>query len=213
MLCRQAGWNSCGPGMLDRLGLCSPIGRRMLHPQLAHAHTQMPHHSCRCARCSMRGCACQWSCLNWRSCGGRSSGGLLLFYAAVVLLLQRFFVGASALIRAKQWASKGVPTRQSNAAVAWQQAVKVFCTGVWWRWTSSCTGGGPLAAHLVVQALSRSHVLGVAFLMHSSCRREWEDATKRALGARQNTLVYLTELLTTAAEVGAEETGLAANLR
>lgn len=44
-------------------------------------------------------------------------------------------------------------------------------------------------------------------------RREWEDATKRAVGARQNTLVFLTELLTTAAEVGAEDTALAANLR
>jgi len=47
----------------------------------------------------------------------------------------------------------------------------------------------------------------------SSRRREWEDATKRAVGARQNTLAYLTELLTTAAEVGAEETALANNLR
>lgn len=70
------------------------------------------------------------------------------------------------------------------------------------RRTSSCASG--CAGRLT---------WGVASLLHSSCRREWEDATKRALGARQNTLVYLTELLTTAAEVGAEETGLAANLR
>lgn len=44
-------------------------------------------------------------------------------------------------------------------------------------------------------------------------RREWEDATRRALGSRQNVLASLIDLLSTASNVGLDETALAQALR
>lgn len=44
-------------------------------------------------------------------------------------------------------------------------------------------------------------------------RREWDDAARRALSSRANTLTALNELAATAVELGAEDTQLALALR
>lgn len=85
-----------------------------------------------------------------------------------------------------------------------------------WRWLASTRHPRRRCLHACIQQVQQragSHLAHALPPARPPRRREWEDATRRALGSRNFALAGLVELLTAAGDVGADEGTLAEGLR